>query len=118
MAEEFISGFGATGKTRLRTRVTELVAEYSVKFVPIIIDIVPAGNFMFDFGWHEFTLTPKFGGEAIQRRHRYFQLWQKDSAGAWKIKYFMNNFDVAEIFNGQKTRWFRSEDRQQDAAIQ
>ncbi len=44
MAEGFTSGFGATGKARLRTRVTELVAEYSVKFVPIIIDIVPAGR--------------------------------------------------------------------------
>jgi ketosteroid isomerase-like protein len=118
MSEEFTSGFGVTGKARLRARVTELVAEYSVKFVPIIIDIVAAGDFMFDFCWHEFTLTPKLGGEVIQRRRRYFELWQKNSAGAWKIKYFMNNSDVAEVFNGQKTRWFRSEDHPQGAAVQ
>ena len=118
MSEGFTSGFGAGAKAGLRARVTELVAEYSVKFVPIIIDIVSTGELMFEFGWHEFTPTPKQGGETIQRRQRYFELWKKDGSGAWKILYLLNNSDVAEVFNGQTTRWFRSEDHSRDAAVQ
>lgn len=118
MSEGLTSGFGSAANAGLKARLTALFSEYSVKCVPIIIDIAPAGDFMFEFGWHEFTLSPKAGGEAIHRRHRYFQLWQKDSSGAWKIKYFMNNSDVAEVFNGQKARWFRSEDKAPEATIQ
>jgi len=118
MSEGFTSGFGASAKAKLRTRFTELTAHYSVKFVTIIIDIVPAGDMMFEFGWHELTLMPKHGGETIQRRQRYFELWKKDASGAWKILYLLNNSDVAEVFNGQMARWFRSEDNAQEAALQ
>lgn len=118
MSEGFTSGFGANAKARLRTRFTELFADYFVECVPIIIDIVPAGDLMFEFGWHEFTLKPKHGGEATQRRQRYFELWKKDASGAWKILYLLNNSDVAEVFNGQKARWFRSEDYAQEATAQ
>jgi ketosteroid isomerase-like protein len=103
------SGFGSSANSSLRARLTELFANYSVKFVPIIIDIVPAGDLMFEFGWHEFTLTPKAGGECVRRRHRYFELWKKDSSGNWKIKYFMDNPDLAEILLGQTAKWFISE---------
>lgn len=104
------SGFGASAHQRLREHLTHLFAGYSVKFVPIIIDIVAAGELMFEFGWHEFTLTPKKGGGAtIQQRQRYFELWKKDAAGDWKIQYFTDNPDVAETFHGETARWFRSE---------
>ena len=36
-----------------------------------------SGNTGFDHGWHELTLTPKSGGEAIYRRTRYLEVWTK-----------------------------------------
>jgi len=118
ISEGLTSGFGAASNAGLKARLTAMFSEYSVKCVPIIIDIAPAGDLMFEFGWHEFTLKPKDGGEAIHRRQRYFELWKKDASGAWKILYFMNNSDVAEVVNGQRARWFRSEDYVQEATIQ
>lgn len=103
-------GFGAPGRAAFRERISVLFEKYSVNLVPIVLEIVPAGEIMFDYGWHEFTLTPKAGGEVIQKRDRIFELWRRNSAGEWKIQYLMSNADVANVVNGQVARWFRSAD--------
>ena len=44
-----------------------------------------SGNTAVDYGWHELTLTPKSGGEAIYRRTRYLEVWTKQATGEWRI---------------------------------
>src|SRR5215467_6872424 len=106
MAESLPSKFGAAGKAYLRERAAELFAQYSVHFVPIIIDILPCGDKMLDYGWHEFTLTPKASGGVIRTRQRYVELWSKNRAGEWKIWFHMNNGDIRNEFNGMQSTWF------------
>ena len=91
MSEDGPSHSGKAAREALRKRSSELFAEYSVKLTVIVIGIVVLGNTAYDYGWHEFTLNPKNGGETIRRRHRYFELWNKNSLGRWRISLFINN---------------------------
>lgn len=108
MSEGLPNHFGRAATEGLRKRSAELFAEYSVGLAIIIIEIMVLGDTAYDYGWHEFTLTPKNGGEKISRRHRYFELWKKDSAGDWKISLFINNSDVREELAGHVSHWFLS----------
>ena len=49
-----------------------------------------------DHGWHELTLTPKSGGEAIYRRTRYLEVWTKQATGEWRISLYMDNADLPD----------------------
>jgi ketosteroid isomerase-like protein len=109
MSEGEPSKYGPAAISALRQRLTRLFADYSVKMTPIIIDIVVTGSSAYDYGWHEFILTPKSGGELIRRRQRYFELWSKNTQGQWKIAKYFTNSDVQEELNGFVTRWFLSE---------
>lgn len=111
MSEGGPSHSGKAARAALRERSSELFAEYSVKLTVIVIAIVVLGNTAYDYGWHEFTLNPRNGGETIRRRHRYFELWNKNSSGHWRISFFINNTDIREELSGQVSHWFRSEDR-------
>jgi ketosteroid isomerase-like protein len=116
MSEGQPSHFDTAAREGLRKRSAELFAEYSVGLVVIIIEIIVLGNTAYDYGWHEFTLTPKNGGEKIRRRHRYFELWKKDSSGDWKISLFINNSDVREGLEGHVSHWFLNQEGSADAA--
>ena len=100
------SHFGLSVTEGLRERSAKLFAEYSVTLAVIIIEIVVLGSTAYDYGWHEFTLIPKNGGETIRKRHRYFELWKKNSSGDWKIFLSIDNADVREELAGQASHWF------------
>ena len=106
MSEAFPTARGVAGKKQLKERAEELFAKYSVRLVPIVNDILPCGDKMFDYGWHEFTLSSKVGGPPVQTRQRYMELWSKDAAGEWKICFYMNNRDVRLELNGVLATWF------------
>jgi ketosteroid isomerase-like protein len=88
-----------------------LFAEYSVRLAVIIIDIVVLGDTAYDFGWHEFTLKPKNGGETVRKRLRYLEVWEKNSSGNWKLSLIINNADVREELAGCVSHWFLSEEQ-------
>jgi ketosteroid isomerase-like protein len=104
------SKFGGAARSVLREEVAKLFDNYSIQLNVIIIDIVVMGGTAYDYGWHEFTLKPKDGGEPIRKRQRYFDLWSKDSSGAWKIAFHINNQDVREELGGSVSHWFLSEE--------
>ena len=104
------SQFGSGARSSLRKETAELFDGYSVQMSVIIIDIVVQGDTGYDYGWHEFTLKPKDGGEPIRKRQRYFELWSKDSSGDWKIAFHINNQDVREELGGSVSHWFLSEE--------
>ena len=110
MSEGYASKYGLEAVSSLREQSEKLFAEYSVKLTPIVIDIVVMGNTAHDYGWHEFTLTPKWGGEIVRKRQRYFELWSKNEAGDWKIALLINNGDIKQEINGFASRWFLSEE--------
>ena len=110
MSEGEPSKYGTEASAVWRKRLAELFEEYSVKLTPIIINIVVLGNTAYDYGWHELTLDPKPGGPPVRKRYRYFELWNKDVAGEWKIATHMTNSDVPEELNGFKSHWFLSEE--------
>ena len=117
--EENIMDMSEGGPTRsdgaaregLRENSTELFAKFSVRLAVIVSEIAVFGNTAYDFGWHEFTLTPKKAGKTIRKRHRYLELWKKNSSGDWKICFFINNLDVPEELSGKLSHWFLSEEQ-------
>jgi ketosteroid isomerase-like protein len=111
------SHFGSAVTEGLRERSAKLFAEYSVTLAVIIIEIVVLGSTAYDYGWHEFTLIPKNGGETIRKRHRYFELWKKSSLGEWKISLSIDNADVREELTGQASHWFLSQEGHGNPAI-
>jgi ketosteroid isomerase-like protein len=111
MSEGGASKFGTQATARLREEASSLFAAYSVKLTIIIIDIVVQGDTAYDYGWHELILRPKDGGEAIRERQRYFELWNKNVEGSWKISFHINNQDVREELGGSVSRWFLSEEQ-------
>lgn len=109
MSHGELTGFGENGLTLMRQRLVGLFSQYHIKMVPIIIDVVVNGSTAYDFGWHEITLTPKAGGDALRQRLRYLEHWKKKAEGEWKIAFFVSNEDRKETFNGMQPRWFTSE---------
>ena len=63
MSEGSPSRYGGDARLNLAEEATKLFASYSVRFVPIIIEISVMGAVAFDRGWHEFILAPKAGGK-------------------------------------------------------
>jgi len=118
MSEGGPSKYGPEAIATLRDQAGRLFAKYSIKMTPIIIHIVVTGDKAYDYGWHEFTLMPKNGGETIRKRQRYFELWNKDAVGNWTISLFINNADAREELNGFVSHWFLSDESQAAAATQ
>jgi len=111
MSENQPSKYGLEAARVLRQRLQSLFSDFSVKMTPIIIDVVVNGESAYDYGWHEYILTPKAGGEPVRKRERYFELWSKDAKAEWKIAMHFTNSDVREEVNGVFTRWFLAEER-------
>jgi len=111
MSEGQPSQYGLEAASVLRQRLESLFSAFWVKMTPIVIDVVVGGDSAYDYGWHEYILTPKSCGEPIRKRERYFELWSKDAKAQWKIAMYFTNADVREEVNGVFTRWFLSEER-------
>jgi len=92
------SEFGESGLEALKTRLAKLFERFTVKLVIVVIEIRLQGEIAYDYGWHNFTLTPKSGGAAIHRRDRYVDVWRKNKEGQWKLWMYMDNEDVADPF--------------------
>jgi ketosteroid isomerase-like protein len=111
MSEGRPSVFGEAAREELRQRSAELFAQYSVRLSVIILRVIVIGNVAYDYGCHEFTLTPKSGEEPIRKRERYLEIWRKNSSGRWKIISIMNNSDVRQEFGGYASHWFLGEEQ-------
>jgi len=116
MSEGGPTRYGREAREGLREHATELFARYSVRLAVIIVGIMVTGDTACDHGCHEFTLRPKNGGEPMRKRHRYFEVWKKNSSGEWKISLFINNADVREELGGHASHWFLSEEESGDAS--
>jgi ketosteroid isomerase-like protein len=107
--------YGQAAREGLRERATELFAQYEVKLTVIVNEIAVVGHVAYDYGCHEFTLKPKGGGKTLRKRHRYFEVWRKNSSGQWRIFSFIDNADVREELAGHASHWFLSEKQAGDA---
>jgi ketosteroid isomerase-like protein len=86
------SFYGTEARAALRLRMKRLFQDFDVQMAVIIIDIAVQGNTATDYGWHKVTLKPKGGnGEVLYTKYRYYETWQKDAKGSWKINFIMTN---------------------------
>ena len=88
--------FGQGAADELKKHLAALFREYTVHLAPIIIEIRLVGDLAYDYGWHNFTLTPKQGGASIERHERYVDIWKKNAEGQWKLWMYMDNRDVPQ----------------------
>jgi len=93
MSEGEPSFYGSEAKTALRWRATNLFREYTARMEVIIFDLVVLGDTAYDRGTHKLTLIPKSGGEPVVKCSRYCEIWQKNQAGKWQIRVFIDNED-------------------------
>src|SRR4051812_21654954 len=101
--------YGSESRSTLSHKLSDLFSEYHVRMTLIIADIGRRGDTMYEWGWHEYILSPKSGGEPQRKRERYYETRSKDSSGSWRIDFLITNEDGPETLNGYQTRWFRSE---------
>jgi len=97
MSDSRPTRYRADAAVKLRRSLAEIFAQYEAKLNVIINAISVFGNSAFDYGWHELTLTRRNGGEAVYRRTRYFEIWNRQTNGDWRISKFMDNQDVPDI---------------------
>jgi ketosteroid isomerase-like protein len=90
------SEFGRTALDALKIRLEKLFESFTAKLVVIVIEIRLQGDVAYDYGWHEFTLTPKNSGQPIRRRDRYVDIWRRNKEGNWKLWMYMDNQDIAD----------------------
>ena len=93
------SRYRADAAAKLRRRLGEMFAAYDATLKVIIIAISVIGNVAFDYGWHELRPLPKAGGEALQRRTRYLDIWGKQPDGSWRISKYMDNADLPDTID-------------------
>ena len=91
------SRYGKDAPIKLRRYLAELFAEYEVRLTIIMVSIVVLGSAAYDYGWHEFTLTPRRGGEARLVRKRYLELWGRQANGEWRIIRYIDNADLPDV---------------------
>ena len=95
------SAFVGAAVDALKTRLENLFELFTATLVVIVVEIRLQGNVAYDYGWHEWTLAPRNGGQAIRRRDRYVDIWRKNREGHWKLWMYMDNRDIADAFPEQ-----------------
>jgi ketosteroid isomerase-like protein len=99
------SEFGESGGSQaLQLRLKSLFERFTAKLVVTVAEIRIQGNVAHDYGWHDLTLTPKDGGQAIHPRTRYVDIWRRRKQGDWKLWMCVDNRDVADSFQPAKIR--------------
>ncbi len=93
------SCYGIDAPLRLRRYLDSLFAEFDVRLTIIMAAIAISGDIAYDYGWHEFTLTPKSGGAAQLVRKRYLELWKKQANGEWRIIRYIDNADLPDVID-------------------
>ena len=96
------SEFGANGLEALKGRLSDLFERFTAKLSVIVIEIRLQGDIAYDYGWHDLTLTPRGGGEAIRSRNRYVDIWRRNQEGNWKLWMYMDNQDIADPFRPEQ----------------
>jgi len=92
-SDGFPSFFGDEGNNVLRRRLEKLFQACHIRVVVTIIDIEMLGDVAIEYGWHEWTMTPKTSCEDRVIRERYVDIWRKQADGRWKISLYINNAD-------------------------
>ncbi len=90
------SEFRRSGLEALKIRLERLFQRYRADLAVIVIEIRVHGDIAYDYGWHVLKLTPKDGGQPIQRKDRYLDVWHRSKEGEWKLCMYMDNLDVPD----------------------
>ncbi len=84
------SFWGEDARQALRLQLAETFATLRVELSVIIAEVIVTGDSALCWGWHKFVLSPQAGGEPVQHKERYLEIWKKRD-DSWKIEYYMTN---------------------------
>lgn len=73
-----------TGGDKIASLMREFHNAYSVQVEYTSQEIVVSGDWAFDRGTEQYTLTPKAGGTPIQKAGNYLYVYQRQADGSWK----------------------------------
>ena len=72
------------GGDSVATLMREFHSAYAVQVEYNSQEIVVFGDWAFDRGTEQYTVTPKAGGEPIRKSGNYLYLYQRQKDGSWK----------------------------------
>lgn len=90
------SEFNESGLAALKARLENLFARFTVKLAVIVVEIRLERDVAYGYGWHEWTVTRRDGGQPSRRRDRYMDVWRRSKEGNWKLWMYMDNHDVPD----------------------
>jgi ketosteroid isomerase-like protein len=96
------SELGARGLETLKIRLQELFQRFKAELGVVVIEIRVQGDIAYDYGWHVLKLTPKDGGQPIQRKDRYVDVWRRGKEGKWKLWMYMDNLSISDSFHPEE----------------
>ena len=82
---------GNDARTHFVSRVRETHANFRPHLEIHIDEIQVAGDWAFEYGNLQVTLTPRVSGEKSFVRQRYLVIWRHQTNGQWKIAIEMDN---------------------------
>jgi ketosteroid isomerase-like protein len=88
--------FGQGAAVEMKSHLATLFHDYKVHLSIVMIEIRLVGDLGYDYGWHNFTLTPKQGGAPFERHERYVDIWKKNAERKWKLWMYIDNRDVPQ----------------------
>ncbi len=78
--------FGANaGKAAIRGWSTGFLSLFACRFSLSVAEVQVAGDWAFERGRYDITLTPRAGGESMDDNGKYITIYQRQSDGSWKI---------------------------------
>ena len=98
------SEFGESGLEALDIRLKNLFERFTTSLTVIVNEVRIEGDVAYDYGLHDLTLTPKDGGQPINRRNRYVDIWRRNKEDRWKLWMYIDNRDVPDSFRAREIR--------------
>ena len=98
------SEFGESGLEALEIRLKNLFERFTASLAVIVNEVRIEGDVAYDYGLHDLTLTPKDGGQPINRRNRYVDIWRRNKEDRWKLWMYIDNRDVPDSFRAREIR--------------
>ncbi len=78
--------FGANaGKAAIQGWSNGFLSMFACRFGLSVEEVKAAGDWAFERGRYDITLTPRAGGQSMNDKGKYITIYQRQSDGSWKI---------------------------------
>ena len=95
MSEGVPTYFGDDSPLVLRRRMSRLFEKFDTRLGQAVMTVQVLGTTAYSYGLRQLTLQPKAGGPAKTARFRFLEMWEKNTAGEWKVGMVIDNAEPA-----------------------